>query len=185
MEVALSADVTPRRFSRAEFDRLVELGFFEDERVELLYGVLVTMTMGTAHAHLVMLLNDLLTVVLHGRAYVRVQSPVAASDESEPEPDFAIVPRQPYLDDHPATAIWDIEVADSTLEKDRKIKAPLYAQTHVPEYWIVNVQESVIEVYSQPVEGLYQRTTRHGAGETISPSAFPDVRVSIDELFKK
>lgn len=183
MELAFPADVPRRTFSRAEFDKMVELGFFHGERVELLYGVLVTMTIGPAHADLVMVLSDLLTEALRSRAYVRTQSPLAASDSSEPEPDIAIVPRTRYRSDHPSRALLVIEVADSTLEKDRQIKARLYAEMAIPEYWVVDVEGEAIEVFTQPSKGRYRKSQKHGRGKTLAPSAFPDVRVAVDDLF--
>ena len=92
-----TADVI-RPLRRVEFDQLVALGAFEDEKIELLDGELVAMSpIGTPHSAAVEYLNELLVLALHGRASVRCQSPFAASDLSEPEPDFIVVPRREYI----------------------------------------------------------------------------------------
>jgi hypothetical protein len=102
-------DIAPdgiRRLTRAEYDRMIEMGLFEDERVELLHGVLVTMSpIGAPHASVVDRLNAILVLATHGRALVRVQNPFAASDDSEPEPDLALVPMGDYDDEHPQRAL--------------------------------------------------------------------------------
>jgi Uma2 family endonuclease len=180
---AILADEPRRKITRAEFDRMVAEGYFDDEHTELLYGELFTMTINPPRADLSARLNKLLILALGDRAQVRPGHPLAASDISEPEPDLAIVPEQRYLDDHPSTAFWIIEISDSTLRKDRKIKAPLYAETGVPEYWIIDVQGEAIEVYLQPQNGRYQRVVTYRAGQAVSPAAFPDVKVSVDALF--
>jgi Uma2 family endonuclease len=185
METAIPAELPRRRITRAEFDRMVKAGFFDDEHTELLYGELFTVTINPAHADLTAVLTRLLIMALGGRAQVRPGSPLAASDISEPEPDFAIVPEGSYRGDHPATAYWIIEISDSTLRKDRNVKAPLYAETGIPEYWIIDVEGETIEVYSQPVDGRYQSVVTYGAGKSVSPAAFPDVRISVDSLFPR
>ncbi len=183
MELAFPDDVPQRTFTRAEFDHLVETGFFGDERVELLYGRLVPMTIHPPHSHYVKKLTKLLILALGDRADLLVQSPIAASDESEPEPDFSVVVPGEYLEDHPARALWILEVSDSTLKKDRGLKARLYAETFVPEYWVIDEAGKAIEVFSQPVDGKYVSGVRYGAGATLSPAAFPDIKISVDALF--
>ncbi|MBL8950930.1 MAG: Uma2 family endonuclease, partial [Myxococcaceae bacterium] len=150
---------------------------------ELLYGRLVPMTIHPPHSHFVKVLTKLFVIALGDRADVLVQSPIASSDDSEPEPDLSIVPAATYFDDHPSRALLIIEVADSTLKKDRTVKAQLYAETGVPEYWIVDGNGAAIEVYSQPIDGRYSSVVRYSAGQTVSPTAFPDIVVSLDALF--
>ena len=104
-----------RPLTRAEYDRLVALGFLADEHVELLHGVIVPMSpQGTRHAYTIGMLGDLLLPALVGRARVRIQMPFGASDDSEPEPDLAVVPLGDWLDDHPDWAYLVIEVAESS-----------------------------------------------------------------------
>src|SRR5262249_47478229 len=99
-----------RPLRRAEYDQLVALGAVEDERIELLEGQLVGMTpIGAPHSSAVQKLNALLVPALAGRASVRIQSPFAALDTSEPEPDVAIVPLGDYDTEHPNQAYLVIE----------------------------------------------------------------------------
>ncbi len=175
---------TPRPLKRVEYDRLVALGVFEDERVELLHGTLVAMSpQDPGHTGPIGVLNMLLVPALVGHALVRVQSPIVAADESEPEPDLAVVPLASYRAAHPDRAHLVIEVALSSTRKDRLIKAPLYARSGFTEYWLVDVNARVVEVYRDPVGARYGTVTTHGAGETLTLQAFPHVAVAVDALF--
>jgi Uma2 family endonuclease len=175
-----------RPLRRAEYDQLVRLGAFEDEKIELLDGELVAMNpIGTSHSSAVQALTELLVLALHGRAAVRCQCPFAASELSEPEPDFTIVPRGDYLDDHPSQARLIIEVAESSLAKDRGRKLRLYASCGVPEYWVVNLVERCIEVYREPADGAaYAKVERYERGQSIQLLAFSDVSIAVSEVLK-
>jgi Uma2 family endonuclease len=175
-----------RPLHRSEYDRLVELGVFGDERLELLYGMLVAMSpQGAAHAFAIEQLYALLRDGLKGRAVVRSQSPLAAPDESEPEPDVAVLPPGRYIDQHPDRALFVIEVADSSLKQDRRLKARLYAAMKVPEYWIVNLVDSRFEIHTEIVDGRYTKVTTHGQEESVSPHAFPDLQIRIEEVLPR
>jgi Uma2 family endonuclease len=185
LDAALLLPERPRPLRRAEYERLVELGAFEDERVELLRGVLVDMSPNDpAHASSIDRLTMLLVPAMVGRAIVRVQLPLIACDESEPEPDLAIVPVADYRRRHPDSAHLVIEVAISSLNKDRSVKAPLYAASDFSEYWIVNVPERVVEVHRSPTPDGYAALLRHGVDASVSPLAFPDVVVPVARLFE-
>jgi Uma2 family endonuclease len=172
-----------RRLKRDEYDKLVELGAFRDEKIELLYGRLVEMTpQGARHANAVMALADLLTRGLGTRAYVRTQLPIAASEDSEPEPDLAVVARD-RGPAHPREAHLIVEISENSLRDDRMLKLPIYARMGVREYWIVNLVDDVFEVYRDVDEqsGVYRTVSKLGRGQQLSCGAFPDVIVSIDE----
>ncbi|WP_394838871.1 Uma2 family endonuclease [Pendulispora rubella] len=174
-----------RRLRRSEYDQLVLLGVFNDERVELLYGVVVkTSPIGAPHNEAVDELNERLVLALSGRARVRIQGSFAASDDSEPEPDVAIYPRGDYSKDHPDRAYLIIEVAESSLKDDRTVKARLYAETGVPEYWIVNLIDHVVEVHRQPQGGKYASVTVARRGESLAIEQFPDVVIPIESILK-
>jgi Uma2 family endonuclease len=180
----LLAGEKQRRLKRSEFQALVRLGAFDDERVELLYGVIVEMTSGDPeHAHPIQELTRLLLGQLLERAIVRVQLDYLAAGESEPVPDLAIVPLANYRHAHPDRAHCIIEVAHSSVRKDRLLKMPLYAASNVAEYWVVNVNESCFEVFRDSDGTTYQSETRYGVGETVTLEAFPDVAVRVAELF--
>jgi len=181
----LIAPEEPRRIARAEYDRMIEIGLFEGERVELLHGVIIKRApIGPSHASPVDLLTEILVPRLLGRARVRIQHPFLAADESEPEPDLAVVPLGDYLTAHPDRAYLLIEVADSSLRKDRHVKAPLYATSRVDEYWLVNLAEKIVEVYRAPSVNGWAEITRHGREATITPLAFPDLAVRIADFLR-
>lgn len=178
----LEGEVRPLK--RVEYDRLVDLGVFEGEKVELLYGRIVQMApQGEHHSSAIVALTMLLVPRLAGRADVRVQLPLACPDESEPEPDVAIVPPgSVFLGDHPSWAHLVIEVAASSQEKDRGPKGDLYARAGVPEYWVVDVRSRRVERYRRPVDGRYAESSLHESAETLCPGEFPDVEVELARI---
>jgi Uma2 family endonuclease len=166
-----------------EYDRLIELGCFRDERVELLNGAIVAMSpQGAAHSFAVARLNALLTPALVGRALVLVQSPFAARDDSEPEPDLTVVPLGNYRQDHPTTAFLVVEVADSSLRKDRGVKADLYAAAEIAEYWVVDLAAASVEVRKAPVGGTYTEIATKVTTDVIVPVAFPDLEIRVGDF---
>jgi len=174
-----------RSLKRSEYDRMVELGLFQDERVELIRGVLVKMSPQLApHASTVQKLNQLLVTRLQGRFTLRIQSPIALSDDTEPEPDVAVVPLGDYEAEHPSTALLIIEVSDTTLKKDRA-KAAVYASAEIGEYWIVNLGARTVEVYSSPDGNRYAEARTLRAGDVLRPAALPDVALAVAEILPK
>jgi Uma2 family endonuclease len=178
--VALDSSRTP--LTRAEYEALVGRGVFEDAHVELLYGRIVNMSpIGGAHRYSVSRLAKILLLALGDRARVDVQSSFAAPNESEPEPDLLVVPPGDYLD-APASEAWLIvEVADSSLARDRE-KAKLYAAASVAEYWIVNLADGLIEVHRAPAAGGYTNVTKHGRGDFLRLVQFADVEVRVTDV---
>ena len=177
----LEADL--RLLSRSEYDRLVELGMFAEERVELLYGVVVRMSPhGPDHDTTLERLTELLVPALQGRARVRIQCAFAASDASEPEPDVAVVPLGDYRRAHPSRADLLVEVAGSSLARDRGSKQRLYAASGVPEYWIVNLVDRTVEVRTDPSPEGYRNVRVVRAHESLAPQAFPDLLIAVSSL---
>lgn len=172
-----------RPLRRAEYDRLVELGAFRDEHIELLRGQLVAMTpIGSPHSSVVDALTALLHRALGDHARVRCQQPLAALDDSEPEPDVAVVPPGDYWSAHPERAYLVIEVAASSLERDLGFKARLYAEADVEEYWVVDLPARRIVVHRERDGGVWKRVTSHDRDDTVAPKRFPDARIRIAEL---
>ncbi len=123
---------------------------------------------------------ELLVRALAGRARVRVQNSFAASDASEP--DIAVVPPGDYRKAHPAEAWLIVEVASTSLAKDRGTKAKLYAESNVGEYWVVNLVDELVMVHTDIVGGAYARVVSHRKGETIQLLRFPDVSVAVGDV---
>ena len=172
-----------RNFSRQEYEKMIDAGILgEDEHVELVAGRIVQMSPeGPLHAGTIDLCADVLRRLFGPGYTVRVQHPLAVGPDAEPEPDLAIVsggPRE-HLGGHPHDAVLVVEVAESSLDYDRGDKARLYARAGIPEYWIVNLRERVVEVHRAVREGRYTTVTAHGRDETIHPEAFPDIAVAI------
>jgi Uma2 family endonuclease len=172
-----------RPLKRAEYDRLVELGVFEDERVELLQGVLVEMSpQDPGHAYVISQLHQVLDRQVPAGWVVRAQFPLALGDDSEPEPDLAIVPDGDYRRAHPSRAILIIEVAGSSIRKDRELKAALYARAEVDEYWIVDLTNGTVELYREPVDGTYRVREVRGRGQVVTSSRLPALMVPVDDF---
>lgn len=173
-------------WTRQQYDDMVLHGIFQpEERVELIEGVIVDMSpQKSFHAVATRLVEEALRVAFAKGHDVRVQMPLALDDQSEPEPDIAVVPGQArdYTHAHPTTAVLVVEVADTTLRLDRKTKQALYARNGVAEYWIVNLQDHCLEVYRHPQDDQYQSQTVLQPGETLSPLTRPDQRISVADL---
>ncbi len=174
-----------RGLSRREYDRMVALGMFEDERIELLRGALVTMSpQGVPHSRITRWLATELVLAL-GRAWqVFSHSPYVASDDSEPEPDISVIPSGDSAQDHPSTAVLVIEVSDSSIGKDRRIKARIYAEARVPEYWIVDISgdELCVEVHTDPTLHGYRHVDILRAGDVLRPTRLPGTEIFVSDI---
>lgn len=179
----------PRRWTVTEYDRLIADGYFQpDERAELINGeILATTPPKSRHAGTVRLIEESLRAAFAGGADVRVQMPLALRPDSEPEPDVAAVAGsfRDYKDHHPSTALLVVEVADTTLAFDRKVKAPIYARAGIPEYWIANVADGILEVYREPIETAtgwtYRLVHRLGPDDTVQPQT-GQVQIPVRDL---
>lgn len=184
VDPALLSAGSIRPISRLEYDRMVELGFFdEDEHVELLEGMLVQMSpQGAHHAALTMRLSKILSRTLDDSLAVRTQMPFAATDYSEPEPDIAVVREPVSAREHPSEALLVIEVSGDSIRHDRRSKLAAYARAQVPEYWIVNVEEMLVEVYTVPEGAGYARKQVLGDGDVLRPTTLPGIAIAIADL---
>lgn len=178
----------PRLFNVDEYYAMAEAGILApDERVELIDGEIIPMSPnGDRHAYSVDELVELFLTTLRGRARVRCQNPVRLDRRTEVQPDIAILkPRNDsYLSGHPSPddVLLIIEVYDTTLDSDRDLKLPMYAATDIPEIWLANIPERLVEVYTDPDDGEYRslRIFRHG--ESVSPFAFPDISLPVRRI---
>lgn len=181
--MAMSAVEAVRPITRQDYARMGEAGIFEGERVELVLGIVRRRAViGTAHAYVVGQLTAWLVPVLLDRADVRIHLPVAAGPDGEPEPDVAVCPPGLYLDDHPHEAWLVIEVAQSSLKLDRGDKAVTYAAMGVPEYWIVNLVDEVVEVHRAPGSEGYATVEPVGRSGMLTVPGFPEVTIPVSGL---
>jgi Uma2 family endonuclease len=187
------APLTLRRWRRIEYERLVDLGVFAGDPIELIGGqLIVAEPQGAYHASSINTADYALRAVMPPGWIVRTQAPVSLDDESEPEPDLVVVPGRPadYRQSHPARPALAIEVAESSLDFDRRHKGSLYARAGIQDYWIVNLIDRVLEVYRDPQPSA--DTTygwAYGSVEVLLPAAtavplgIPGVRIVVADMF--
>ncbi len=170
-------------FTLEEYERMVEAGVFdEDARVELIRGEIADMApINFPHEACVARLNTLFVTRTVGKAYVWPQSNSLRipPSYSRPQPDLTLLEWREdlYALEPPLVKemLLVVEVSDTTLRSDRNVKGPLYAEAGISEYWIINLQDDVIELYADPVEGAYRRTAKAKRGETITLLTLPDL----------
>jgi Uma2 family endonuclease len=178
--------LTPVKWTLEEYRRLGESGILGDRRVELLRGEIVEMAMeGEPHAYSTHEAAEYLMDRLGSQVSVRQSHPVTLPNNSEPEPDLAIVERlgREYRIHHPypENVYWLIEYAQSSLEKDLEIKSKLYAEVNIPEYWVIDLNAMRLIVFRDPQEGNYRTQQVYTSG-IIYPISFPDVAIAVKSL---
>jgi Uma2 family endonuclease len=172
-----------------DYHRMIETGIIhEGEHIELISGQIFNMAAkGTRHTVANNELMSELFLLLGRKAKIRCQDPITLPNNSEPEPDIVIARLRSdnYVNSHPVPAdlILVIEVADSTLSFDRNIKAPLYAAAGISEYWIVNLVENRLEIYSQPEGSLYTNTQIILPPRLINLPHFPEISLDLTTIF--
>ena len=182
-----------RRWTRLEYDRLIDAGFFPPhDPIELLGGeMIVSEPQGSEHHTAVGLVEDALRATLGPGWLVRSQGPIALDDESEPEPDVAVVPgsRRDYSRQHPSRPVLVVEVSESSLRLDREHKGSLYARAGIEDYWILNLVDRVLEVYRRPIVDAtapfnwrYAATEVIGAQSSVTPLVTPGARIPVGAL---
>jgi Uma2 family endonuclease len=185
--------LTLRRWQRIEYERLVDLGVFRGEPIELIGGQLVVAEpQGPYHASAITKIDYGLRAVLPAGWIVRLQAPVSLDEESEPEPDLVVVRGSPgdYRASHPAHPALAVEVAETSLEFDRERKGSLYAQAGIQDYWIVNLVDRALEVYREPEPDptarygwRYRSVTSLTPESSVVPLAFASSRIVVADLF--
>ena len=176
------------RWTREAFEKLAEVGLIEpDARLELIDGeILQKMSPQSARHFAAVLKVEEALRALFGPGYVvRVQGPLALDPYSEPEPDVAVVEGtiDDYVEAHPSTAVLVVEVADASLQFDRTRKAALYARAGIPDYWIVNLLDGVLEVLRQPEGDAYRERMVLAPHEQMAPLARPGASLEVARLF--
>ena len=161
-----------------------------DARVELLDGEITDMSpIGPFHGGVINYLNQICGAAAQGRWVVSIQNPVRLDDHSEPRPDLLLL--QPSADYYrkrhpqPGEVFLLVEVSDTTLARDLSEKLPAYGRAGIPEIWIVNLNDEVIEIHAEPHFTGYGRRSVLRPGDLARPLAFPDVVVEVAELLKR
>ncbi len=178
--------VTRHRFTTDEYHKMGETGIFrEDDRVELVEGEIVEMTpIGWRHAETVTTLNMLLAQHSAGHYDVSVQNPVVLGTRDEPQPDLALLraDRDRARLPHPEDVLLVVEVAETSLSYDREIKLPLYARAGVPEAWLVDLRNGVIEVHTEPAREGYKAARKFSRTETVASVTVPQVSIDVGRV---
>jgi Uma2 family endonuclease len=184
--------VRPRRWTKEEYYRLGELGFFQNQRVELIEGrLMVHSPQKPLHSAVVDRVDEILGPLFGTGYLVRCQLPLDLGQILEPEPDVAVVAGTgwQYLNAHPTSAELLVEVAETTLAFDRGRKGSLYARAGIADYWVVNLVDRQLEVYRNPQPdataphgySYADRTVLH-PGSTVRPLALPQATIAVADL---
>ncbi|MFN8636521.1 MAG: Uma2 family endonuclease [Chloroflexota bacterium] len=181
-------DRRPYRFTIDQYHQMGEAGVFRPEdRVELIDGEIIEMNpIGDPHAGGVNRLNQAFVVRLVGKAVIAPQNPVRLASHDEPQPDLAILRfRADFyasLGPRPEDVLLLVEVADSSVSYDRRVKAPLYARNGIPEYWLVDLGRGQVVVYRDPSPDGYRSMQVHERGASLSLVELPDVTISVADI---
>jgi Uma2 family endonuclease len=181
-----------RLFDRDEYWQMAKLGFFTEQRVELLDGeILVMSPQNENHCSGIRLLALVLDEVFGPGYWPRVQMPLNLSVYCQPEPDVAVVQLNPRTPNRtaPTTALLVVEISDSTLRQDQRFKANMYAAHGILDYWIVNLVDRQLEVRRDPIADAsepfghrYATLTILTLGQSIAPLALPTGTVAVADL---
>ena len=175
------------RFTVDEYYKMIELGMLKDyEQAEIIEGELIkNMPIEDRHGATVDWLNRILGQRIPDTILLRVQNPIRLSDYSEPQPDLSLADltkfdgkRKPKGNE----VLIAIEVSDTTLKYDRDVKLSLYAEAEIPEVWIINLPNNIIEVHQNPSNGIYQLAKIFKHGESIKSEVLPDLNLEVDEI---
>jgi len=191
--MTVAAEPTVRRWTREEYYRMGEMGLFDGQRVELIDGEIIQMApQKDVHAAVIGLAHTAIERAFDGGWWVRMQLPLELPNDSEPEPDVSVVrgsPRDYIGTGHPHEPLLVVEVSDTTLLFDQRVKAALYASANLQEYWIVNLVADHVEVHRDPVpdasawrKSSYKTVRISRRGQDIAPLSAPQARVRVDDL---
>jgi Uma2 family endonuclease len=193
MRAMAGYETRTRRFTRAEYERLIDLGVFQPgEAIELIGGeLIVAEPQGAPHYTAISKTAKALETGFGPGWVVRSQGPIRLDDDSEPEPDIAVVPGGPddYARAHPSRPVLTVEVAESSLALDRQRKGSLYARAGLPDYWVLNLIDRVLEVYREPAPDSaspfgwrYARSEVFDASARVIPLAAPGASIPVSHL---
>jgi Uma2 family endonuclease len=179
--------IVTAKWSLQDYHQMIDTGLLDDRKVELLRGQIIEMSPeGVPHSFSCRETGEYLRQLLVNRARISEAHPITLPNNSEPEPDIAILrlPAALYRNRHPQPEdiFWLIEVSNATLVKDLTFKKDLYADAGISEYWVMNLPESVLVVFRDLTASGYQSETRLKIG-TISPLTFPDISIDVQKLF--
>lgn len=184
----MSVQFARKLFTTAEYHQMIEAGVFnEDDRIELIEGEFYEMSpIGPRHAAAVNRLSRVLNLQISDIAIVSVQNPVELSRYSEPQPDITVLKWRDdfYSQSHPSPSdvLIAIEVSDTTQDRDRGFKIPVYARAGLAEAWLVDLFNDCVEIYLRPANGKYQDRKIITRGQAIASHSIPQLQLSVDDI---
>lgn len=187
----MAVEISKKRFTADEYQRMGQAGILaEGDRVELIDGEVVAMTpIGPRHCASVDRTNRALVTQAGDRAIVRVQGSVRLDLYHEPQPDLVLLrPRADfYASRHPGPAdiLLIIEIAQSSIDYDREVKARIYARMGIVEYWLADLDENLLSCYSAPTDGAYLGLQQYHRGQSIAPLMLPECVIAVDVLLSE
>lgn len=186
MSAVLEPPLSLHRFSRDQYDQMIDAGVFgPEDRIELLNGEIIDMApQKSRHATAIRLIEIRLSRIFSVGHDVRTQLPLSLDDRSEPEPDVAVVPGNPrdYRDAHPGSALLVVEVSETTLGYDRIRKLAAYARANIPEYWILDLNSETLEVCRHPERDTYTERRILKAADRLAPLAAPAQSFTVSDI---
>lgn len=187
VSLGMAVELKKRKISREAYHVMIDAGIFgPEDKIELLNGEIIDMSpIGSTHMSVVNRLTHLFSQALSGSAIISVQNPLNLGEFSEPEPDLTIFKyREDFYEDAIPTAadvLLLIEVSDTTLKKDREVKLPLYAAAGISYLWIVDLENRLIEEYTNPKEGIYQNRLICKKGDVLILDEL-DIEIMFDDI---
>jgi Uma2 family endonuclease len=184
----MSKVIKRRLFTVHDYQRMGKAGILRaEDRVELIYGEIITMSpTGNPHNAAVDRATRAFIHATGDTAIVRVQGSVRLNLYNEPEPDFVLLkPKDDFYAKAgagPADVLLIVEMAASSLKYDRKVKARLYADMGIPEYWVVDLDGELVYGYSDRYEKSYRLVRQFRKGDIIAPELLPECRVAVENL---
>jgi Uma2 family endonuclease len=179
---AISAELPVHRLDARQYARIVDSGALDDQRVELIDGIIVQMSPHSPQRSLV--IERLTKHLASAPGYLRVQLPVQVAADSVPEPDLAIVDKPASPTHHPDSALLVVEVAQSSHAVDRGRKAGLYAGAGVPTYWLVDIPARAVEVRTDPGPAGYRTLRTFEPGDVLRSPCEGIADLAVDALFE-
>jgi Uma2 family endonuclease len=184
----MSVEVSRRRFTADDYQRMGQAGILsEGDRVELIDGEVVAMTpIGPRHNASVNRANRALVRSVGDQAIVQSQGSVRLGRYHEPEPDLVLL--RPQADFYasrlpgPQDILLIVEIAESSIDYDRQVKARIYAESGVREYWLADLNDNLLFCYSLPQDGAYRTVKEYHRGQSIAPATLPECSIAVDVL---
>ncbi len=180
--------LSTKKYTLAEYHQMIEIGILKaQDKVELIRGEIIKMSpVGLKHASCVKKINQLFAQKLGNKVILGIQDPIKLNDNSQPQPDVVLLkPKSDfYATEHPKSEdiLLLIEVADTSIEYDRQIKIPLYAENNITEMWLININENIIQVYQNPQGKLYKNITNYQIDDKIDLTIFPDCEIKVKDI---